>query len=67
MDIEAPNLILLGLSTLALLGGVAAWVERLRKAPKAVDGDEESDGSLSTRELLKRVRRIEISARRAVK
>lgn len=67
MDLESPNLVVLGLSALALLLGLGAWVERLRRMPAGATADGVPDDRvLTTRELLRRVRRIEISARRAV-
>jgi uncharacterized protein (DUF58 family) len=64
MDVESPSLVLLGLSALCLLAGVGAWWERMRRGP--AQDEEGGPTGPSTRDLLKRVRRIEITARRAV-
>jgi len=64
MDAD-PFIILAVLSSILLAMGGGAWVDRrIRQGPRG--SGEDGDPGRATRELLKRVRRIEIASRRTV-
>jgi uncharacterized protein (DUF58 family) len=65
MDAD-PFIILLALSSGTLLVGAGLWLDRFLKRPRAPVVSGQDAAMASTRELLKRVRRIEIASRRTV-
>ncbi len=61
-----PFLVLLSVSGATLLLGVGLWVDRLLKRPRVVAVAAQDAALARTRDLIKRVRRIEIASRRTV-